>query len=308
MTTYIRGFCERSEAAAGSPITFVASTSALARDGMVIKQDGWRLDNYRASPVVLWSHDYAGARPPIGRADNLRIDDGNLRADIVFDQGDPFAREVERKYRDGFLNAVSVGWDTLEFEPDTERGGGNVLSAELLDISAVNVPGDPGALIQRQIRALQEITQATEPEASASVSWHETAVEMAALFHPTAQRPDDTERKRTYQRLARAYAKAGKVAPEFLTAWVVNALDADDVRALFLEGEPELIPEVFAAMEVRTGAVLSTRNHDDLRQAVTLITGVLDRAAKPDPEPEPDETEQRTAAAIDRLYARLVET
>jgi hypothetical protein len=30
---------------------------------------------------------------------------------------DEFARQVERKYRNGFINAVSVGWDTLEMAP-----------------------------------------------------------------------------------------------------------------------------------------------------------------------------------------------
>ena len=168
MHVHIRAFCERAaDAKPGSPISFVASTSDLARDGMTIDANGWKLDNYRASPVVLWSHDYMGNRPPIGRADNVRVDGGKLMADITFDQGDPFARDVERKYREGFISAVSVGWDTLEFKPDDPNqpgNGGKVLSAELLDISAVNVPGDPKALIERQKRAYRDLGEAVWAE------------------------------------------------------------------------------------------------------------------------------------------------
>jgi hypothetical protein len=139
----------------GDPIRFTASTEAVGRDGLVIEASAWLLDNYRKNPVVLWAHDYTGQRLPIGRA-NVFAEGRTLVSDIWFDQGDPFAREVERKYREGFLHAVSVGWDTLEQE------GNRVTKAELLDISAVPVPGDPGALIQRQVRALKRLTEELE--------------------------------------------------------------------------------------------------------------------------------------------------
>ena len=52
-----------------------------------------------------------------------------------------FARQVERKYRDGFLHAVSVGWDTIELDGRQRY--------DLLDLSAVPVPGDPSAIMER---------------------------------------------------------------------------------------------------------------------------------------------------------------
>ena len=112
----------------------------MARDGLTIKADAWQLENYKANPVVLWAHDYT--QPPIGRAD-VTQEEGNLIASVTFDQGDDLAKNIERKYRDGFLHSVSVGWETQESE------GATVTRAELLDVSAVPVPGDPGALIQR---------------------------------------------------------------------------------------------------------------------------------------------------------------
>lgn len=312
MHVQIRAFCERASGAKqGDPIPFVASTSELARDDMTIDAKGWKLDNYRSSPVVLWSHDYMGNRPPIGRAENVRVDGDKLRADIIFDQGDPFAVDVERKYREGFLNAVSVGWDTLEFQPTDANqpwNGGKVLSAELLDISAVNVPGDPKALMERQKRAyadlgaellrVAEITDDPAPNPSdpnpephtARATWPETAAQMVRLFWPLVQRPDE-ERKAEHARLVREYGRHGKTAPEFLTAAEVDALSVDDIRAHFLDGEPDLHADLFAAMATRAGAVLSKRNLDDLTQAATLIQGVVERAQK-----EADQSEDERAA------------
>lgn len=146
---FIRAFRSEQQPAADGPIRFTASTEGIKRDGLEISSGGWQLDNYRKNPVVLWGHDYLG-RPPIGRAE-VTVLGGELLADVTFDRADPFAAEVERKYRAGFLNAVSVGWEVLE----QSGNGQQVLRQDLLDISAVPVPGDPDALIQRQAAAMR---------------------------------------------------------------------------------------------------------------------------------------------------------
>jgi hypothetical protein len=143
----------------GEPIRFVASTETPGRDGLIIRADAWLLDNYHQNPIVLWAHRYTD--PPIGRA-QVFTEGRNLVADVLFDRGDPFAREVERKYREGFLYAVSVGWDTLE------QVGRVVTRAELLDVSAVPVPGDPAALIQR-IRTTTGVKAYRPPTTEADV-------------------------------------------------------------------------------------------------------------------------------------------
>lgn len=149
------------------PMRFVASTENVARDGLTIAADGWQLANYRKNPIVLWAHDYFGNRPPIGRAE-VKVEGKELLADVTFDAGDSFAADIERKYRQGFLSAVSVGWDTLEIDGKVpEPGelmavmfggahGKTITKAELLDISAVPVPGDPDALKERAVRGLMD--------------------------------------------------------------------------------------------------------------------------------------------------------
>lgn len=144
-TLYMRALATGLEAQTemGTPIRFIASTEGTKRDGKELLVEGWRVDNYRKNPVFLWAHDYAGTRLPLGRAE-VGFQERTLIADVQFDQEDEFARQVERKYRARYLHAVSVGWD--------EAGdGGN----ELLDISAVPVPGDPDALVERQLRAMR---------------------------------------------------------------------------------------------------------------------------------------------------------
>ena len=160
---YIRALCERAEQEAdpGTPIRFTASTEGTKRDGKDLKAVDWRLDNYLRNPVVLWAHDYTGRTLPIGRA-SVTVDKSSLLADVTFDQQDDFARTVESKYRRGYLSAVSVGWD--------ERDEG----LDLLDISAVPVPGDPDALMERQVRVwrslLSEIDTATQGVDSGAVA------------------------------------------------------------------------------------------------------------------------------------------
>jgi len=322
MPQFLRAYAERAaESKPGDVMRFVASTENVARDGMVIPADAWQLDNFRKSPVFLWAHDYF-SRPPIGRVTNVEVKDDQLLADVEFDQDDEFARQVESKYRKGILSAVSVGWDTLSYEPPNGPNvAPRVTKADLLDISAVPVPSDPDALKQRGKRAMaalghellaladEEIpdtnpkTPDPDPEPpTARASWPETAASMVRLFRPYVQGPDD-ERVTAYRRLAREYARHGKTPPEVLTVAEVDALSIDDIRGLFLEGEPDLLADTFAAMETRAGAVLSTRNQEDLQRASDLILGVLARAKK-----EAEQTDDERAAEAELRKLRAIFT
>lgn len=157
------------EEAEGGPLVFTASTIGTKRDGLDLAGVPWRLDNFRANPVATWCHDFQGNRLPIGRCEVEVVGaDGErgakrgetLRAAITFDRADPFAAEVERKYRDGFLHAVSVSWDDVdEHGVPMRAGGGKAVAHELLEIAAVPVPGDPAALIERQAVALRSLAR-----------------------------------------------------------------------------------------------------------------------------------------------------
>ncbi len=279
----LRMYCDRATAESGqmgSPIRFVAATEGIKRDGLNLVISGARLDNYRRNPIVTWAHDLWGRNLPIGRAE-VMVNGNQLDADITFDQEDEFARAIESKYRRGYLHAVSVNWDSLSMN------GRDVTDWELLEIAAVPVPGDPGALMQRQYQALKELFEPDDEEGS----WEKTAAEMVGIFLPE---PDDTDeaREKRYKALLPRYRKLGKVAPEWLKREELQGLNSEALRGLFLEGEWET---VYGTHE-RKGAALSQRNRDDLTEAMKLIQGVLERSVKEEPPADENPAEAERSA------------
>lgn len=135
------------------PILFTASHESPDRMGDVIEAAGWQLTDFKRNPLFLWSHD--NFRPPIGRVPKVTVEDKELIASVVFDSEDPFAAEVEGKFRRGFLKAVSVGFRPLEFEQMPQKaegslgfGGVRFKKQELLELSAVTIPAHPKALMK----------------------------------------------------------------------------------------------------------------------------------------------------------------
>lgn len=145
MIQYVRALID--SGSTDDVMTFVASTPGVKSDGLEINQDRWELSRYRSNPVVLFAHEYA--RPSIGKAD-VRVDGGRLMADVTWDEEDEFARLLASKYRRGFMNAVSVGWEDVDEDGQPIKRGQTAAKHVLLDISAVPVPGDPDALVERQ--------------------------------------------------------------------------------------------------------------------------------------------------------------
>lgn len=295
---YIRAFRQETEQTEeGSPIRFTASTEGIKRDGKELKAENWRLDNYKSNPVVLWVHDYTGNYLPIGRAE-ASIDDKTLVADVTFDRQDEFACRVESKYRRGFLNAVSVGWQDVQ--------EGRKTFHDLMDISAVPVPADPQALKMHGMRGLIELNKylwrLVEKESNPEVDlsevdiWDGVATAMVALYRSDSAIEDET-RHGLYIALERAYRKLNKTAPEWLTQEEIAALSDTELRGLFLNDEL-----------IRAGAVLSSRNRGDLEQAMALIQRVLDSAKKEEAAQESEratpDTEYEAIAALHRIFTQ----
>lgn len=135
---------EMKAAGDGKTVSFIASTEAVDRMGDIVRQDGWDLTNYKRNPVVLFGHDH---EKPIGRAHNVRVDAGKLKADLEFadDSVDEFSAKIGRMVKAGFLNAVSVGFRVLEAKPI--KSGYEFVKSELLEISVVSVPANQEAIV-----------------------------------------------------------------------------------------------------------------------------------------------------------------
>jgi HK97 family phage prohead protease len=130
---------------------FTISTGSVDRYGDTVKVDGWKLANFRKNPVVLWMHD--GTKLPVGKASNIRIEDGKLKARVDFTpQGlASFNDIVFELVKTGFLSATSVGFLPLvyNFVNDPQRQFGiDFKEQELLEFSIVTVPANAEALIE----------------------------------------------------------------------------------------------------------------------------------------------------------------
>jgi hypothetical protein len=136
----------------------IAASDKLNRHGYRIATAGIVLEAFKANPVMLFQHGRSSQYSrkgdqnlPIGKWENMRIENGQLMADPVFDLGDEFAKEVARKWEGGFLNAVSIGFNFLEWSEDPihlvqGQTRPTVTKAELLEISIVDIPADANAV------------------------------------------------------------------------------------------------------------------------------------------------------------------
>lgn len=176
----------------------IASNKKTDRYGDTIDPKGWYLKNYKKNPVILWSHSQGGfgsvAIPPVAKAEKTWVeDDKELRLKGLWAET-RFAQELKQLVEGGFLNAVSVGF--LPLVPDekgaidiegkmyrqitaaelkwyTEKGsveiagkmygkGTNFTHQELLEVSWVNVPALPSALVTAREMKLDLVTKELE--------------------------------------------------------------------------------------------------------------------------------------------------
>ena len=149
---YLQAYVEKAETD-GTLQVAVASDETVDREGEVVKAEGWDLTSFKKNPVFLWSHNagFGEQRPPIGKVTNLKLDGKKLTFKPIFDMADEFAADIFRKFKDGFLNAFSVGFIPLERDP---KDASKIIGAELLEISAVNVPANPKALVSLRMAGL----------------------------------------------------------------------------------------------------------------------------------------------------------
>ena len=141
-------------------VEVVMSTAALARDGHVVIPQGCRLQNYQANPIVLWSHD---ADKPIGNVETIEVAGDDIKARVRFAPLGISAQADETRglVKAGVVRAVSIGFDPLEGEPldrNKPKGGQRFTDWELLELSFVSVPADPGAVVTARTHGDEHVT------------------------------------------------------------------------------------------------------------------------------------------------------
>lgn len=132
---------KRVDASARS-IEFIATHQRLDADSQVVLVDGIDLRRYRANPTVLLQHDHHN---PVARTTSLvrrDLDDfPALVGKAVFPEGDEDADHALWKVKAGLLNAVSIGFRSLETGPPILPGQRSVthIKTELIEVSLVTV-------------------------------------------------------------------------------------------------------------------------------------------------------------------------
>lgn len=126
----------------------IISTADQDRQGEIVDQKGWDLENYMKNPIVLWGHDYYAL--PIGVADEVKVIDGQLVAKGRFAsmEANPFAQQVRKLYDQGIVKTTSVGFIAKKMT------GNTITEAELLEFSFVPVPANPYAISMRTAKEL----------------------------------------------------------------------------------------------------------------------------------------------------------
>jgi hypothetical protein len=138
--------CALVERAEGEPLVAVVSGEAVDSYGDIIHQGptekgrGWLLDRFNASPRTYWMHDpmLPNLVMPTSTA---WVEKSALLYRVSFDMGDPFAAELDRKFRIGVLSEWSVGFRDINSTPREgagPMGGRDFWEQELREVSAVN--------------------------------------------------------------------------------------------------------------------------------------------------------------------------
>lgn len=265
-------------------VEVVMSTAALARDGHILVPQGCRLENYRANPIVLWSHD---PNYPIGNAENIVVDPQQISARIKFAPLgiSPKADEIRGLMKAGVLRAVSVGFDPIDGEPldpKRPRGGQRFTDWELLELSPVSVPADTGAMVTA--RSNGETTMATETTEGAQPQTN------------------------TFEKKVRAHAvRGGKVAFQrglyqvAQLCWMFEELGWQVDMAKYeaaIEGDASEVPAMLAGVLHDLGDALLAMAEEEIAEALAGL----------DVEPEEEDDEDEVLVVEERQHIAAAKT
>lgn len=136
--------------------TFICSDESVNSYGYRVLTSGINFKNFKKNPVMLFNHEsyswggdiYNG---PVGRWENIRVEDGKLKADAVIDENDPKGAIINNKIENDFIRAASIGFRVLSISEKPEdmikgQTRPTITECELIEISVVDIPANKNAL------------------------------------------------------------------------------------------------------------------------------------------------------------------
>jgi HK97 family phage prohead protease len=116
---------------------------------------------------------------PIGIYENVRLEDGKLKATARFDSEDELAMQVFGKMKRGFMQSLSVGINihkTVLEEKENENGRKTYRATkwEITEASIVTVPAIPGARVGMSLAEVEDSDKLANSNLGVSMEFNET--------------------------------------------------------------------------------------------------------------------------------------
>lgn len=134
-------------------VSFILSDETIVGRGwfdMQLLHEKKNVDLTRKKILKVFYNHKTSNEMPIGKWENLRLEDGKLKADAVFDEGDEVAMKIFGKIERGILESISVGVSVLKYtreQRDNDKDLIIVTKWEIYEASIVNIPAIPNAKV-----------------------------------------------------------------------------------------------------------------------------------------------------------------
>lgn len=134
---------------------FICSDESLNSYGFWVLTAGINTEKFLRNPIMLWNHSRSyGSKNdvlPIGYWKDLKIEDGRLTAEAVFDANDAFAQQIASKVEQGIIRACSIGIRILTTSTESQylkpgQSRETVVTCELKEISLCDIPSNGNAV------------------------------------------------------------------------------------------------------------------------------------------------------------------
>ncbi len=133
-------------------VPFIITTTDVDRYDDIILSTGGKTENYEKNPVVLAFHDSRN-RMPVAKSNKLIKESSRILSIAEFGSVETLgswwgevANSFFLAYKNGFMNATSIGFIPLDWTWDEKLGGYIITEWELLEYSCVPIPANPHAL------------------------------------------------------------------------------------------------------------------------------------------------------------------
>lgn len=285
---------------AARQLRWVISTGAVDRSRDTVSPVGFKLENFEKNPVVLWCHNSWGL--PIAKALRTWVEVENGVGKVksvsehptedVYDFGDTCYKLA----KNGYINAVSVGFAPLKWTQNAERGDWafDFLEQELLEYSLVPIPANPEALIEARsvhgidLEPMVEWAEKVLDQAGEAGLWvprrlveraHQVADGRNAVT-VEVRGVDTATGTALAEQLLRSIKGESQAASVSAEAGSGQAPNHPPPAPASIDERADLVVRVASGVFAKRGRVLSATNEQKLRAAVAAIDACADSIEK----------------------------